>query len=311
MYHVRDGIFGLAVGDAMGVPTESYKREALLEKPVIKMTPKVSAGIPKGAWSDDTSLTLATIDALSKSGINYTAMADNYVRWFTSNHFCSINESFGIGKTTLKALVRYTQRLEEAYECGSDSEEDCGNGSLKRIIPIAYYFVAHKESDRKILEVVKKTSSITHANEIVICGCYIYVRLVMNLLKGNNKVSALEQVKRLDFSFFSKATVNKYKRILSSDITKLTIDEIKTTSYVVDTLETAIWCFLKADSYQKCAIATTNIGGDTKTIGSLAGALSGIFYGYNNIPIVMLEGLRKKEYIENICEQYEMYLKRL
>ena len=61
MYHVRDGVIGLAIGDAMGVPTEGNKREILLAKPVVKMLPKISAGIPKGAWSDNTSLSIATI----------------------------------------------------------------------------------------------------------------------------------------------------------------------------------------------------------------------------------------------------------
>lgn len=311
MYHVKDGVIGLAVGDAMGVPTEYYSREDLLEKPVVKMSPKISAGIPKGAWSDDTSLTIATIDAITKGGINYTAMADNFVRWFTANQFCSINESFGIGSTTLKSLVRYTQRLEESYECGGDTIEDNGNGSIMRILPIAYYFVARKDTDKRIFEVVKRTSSITHAHEISICGCYIYVRLVMNLLRGNNKFSALNQVKKIDYSMFSKQTLNVYKRILMADISSLEIEEIKSTGYIVDTLEAAIWCFLKSNSYKECVLATTNIGGDTDTIGAIAGALAGIFYGYNNIPKDMLADLRKKDYLEDICENYEMYLKRL
>jgi ADP-ribosylglycohydrolase len=311
MYHVRDGIIGLAVGDAMGVPTEYYSREDLLDKPVIKMSPKISAGIPKGAWSDDTSLTIATMDAITKSGINYTAMADNFVRWFTTNQFCSINESFGIESTTLKSLVRYTQRMEEAYECGGNTEDDNGNGSLMRILPIAYYFIARKDTDKRIFEVVKRTSSITHAHEISVCGCYIYVRLAMNLLRGNNKFAALNQVRKLDYNMFSKTTLNVYKRILIEDISALTIDDIRTTNNVVDTLEAAIWCFLKSNSYKECVLATTNIGGDTDTIGSVSGALAGIFYGYNNIPKDMLNDLRKREYLEDICEYFEAYLKRL
>lgn len=311
MYHVRDGIIGLAVGNAMGVPTEFLKRDVLLEKPIIKMTPKISAGIPKGAWSDDTSLTIASIDAMTKGGINYTAMADNFVRWFTANQFCSINESFGIGSTTLKSLVRYTQRLEEAYECGADTIKDIDNGSLKRILPIAYYFVARKDTDKRIYEVVKRTSSITHAHEIVICGCYIYVRFAMNLLKGNNKFSAYNQMRKLDYSMFSKQTLNLYKRILIEDINILEIDDIKSSGYIVDTLEASLWCFLKSNNYKECVIATTNIGEDTDTIGAIAGALAGIFYGYNNIPKDMLVDLRKREYLEELCEYFELYLKRL
>ena len=311
MYHVKDGVLGEAIGDAMGVPTEFARRENLLEKPVLKMVPRIRDGIPKGAWSDDTSLTIATMDALSKSGLNYTAMADNFVRWFTANQFCSINESFGIGKTTLKALVRYTQHLEEPYECGLNSMQDNGNGSLIRILPIAYYCLVQRCNDKKILEIVKRTSSITHAHEISICGCYIYVRYVMNLLRGNNKFSALSQVRGLDYSSFSVDTLEKYDRVLNADFMKLTIDDIRSTGYVVDTLEAALWCFLQSNSFKECVIATTNIGGDTDSIGAVAGAMAGIFYGYNNIPKEYLEALRKREYLEKVCDDYEFYLRRI
>lgn len=311
MYHVKDGVMGLAIGDAMGVPTEFSKREDLLEKPVLKMIPRIRDGIPKGAWSDDTSLTIATMDAITKSGINYTAIADNFVRWFTMNQFCSINESFGIGKTTLKALVRYTQHLEEPYECGLTDMKDNGNGSLMRILPIAYYCLVQRCTDKKILEIVKRTSSITHGHEISICGCYIYVRYVMNLLRGNNKFSALAQVRSLDYSAFSADTLERYHRVFEADFMKLTIDDIRSSGYIVDSLEAALWCFLQSNTFKECVIATTNIGGDTDSIGAIAGALAGIFYGYNNIPKEYLENLRKRDYLERICEDYEFYLRRL
>ncbi len=311
MYHVKDGIFGLAIGDAFGIPTEYNKREDLLEKPVLKMMPRIRDGIPKGAWSADTSLTLATMDAITKSGINYTAMADNFVRWFTANQFCSINESFGIGKTTLKALVRYTQHLEEPYECGLSGIRDNGNGSLARILPIAYYCLVHRLPEKKIVEIVKRTSSITHAHEVSICGCYIYVRYVMNLLRGNNKFSALAQVRSLDYSMFQVETLEVYQRVLYADFMKLSIDDIRTTGYIVDSLEAALWCFLQSSTFKECVIATTNIGGDTNSIGAIAGALAGIFYGYTNIPKEYLENIRKREYLEKMCDDYEFYLRRL
>ena len=311
MYHVRDGIIGLAVAEAMGVPTESIKREDLLAKPVVKMMPKISNGIPKGAWSSGTSMTIATMDAISKNGLNYTSIADNFVRWFTTNKYCSINESFSIENTTLKALVRYTQHMDEAYECGSDDYYDNGNDALARILPVAYYFSVYKDTDKNIYEVVKRVSSITHAHEISILGCYIYVRFVMLLLKGNNKFSAFNKVKNLDYSMFKKSSLDEYSRLLVADITDLEIEEIKNTSYIVDTLEAAIWCFLKSDSYKECVIATTNIGGDTDTIGAVAGALAGISYGYGNIPKTYLEDLRKKDYLIELCENFETYLRRM
>ena len=311
MYHVRDGIIGLAIAEALGVPTESNHREDLLEKPVTKMIPKISSGIPKGAWGPGTSMAIATMDAISKQGINYTAIADNFVKWFTTNKFCSISESFGIENTTLKALVRYTQHMDEAYECGSDDYYDNGNDALARILPVAYYFSVHKDTDKNIYDVVKKVASITHAHEISVLGCYIYVRFAMFLLKGNNKFSALNKVKSLDYSMFKKNSLDEYSRILVANITDLEIEEIKSTSYIVDTLEAAIWCLLKSDSYKECAIATTNIGGDTDTIGAVAGGLAGIVYGFGNIPKNYLDDLRKKDYLIELCENYETFLRRM
>jgi len=311
MYHVRDGILGLAIGNAMGVPTTNNSREDLLEKPVTKMVPRIRDGVPKGAWSDSTSLTIATMSAISISGIDCQVIADNFVKWFTTNQFCSMKESFGIGETTLKALVHYTQHIEKAEECGLDGIMDNGNGSLIRMLPIAYYAVAKKCSDKEVVEVVRKVSSITHAHEISICGCYIYVRYVMCLLKGINKFSALNQIKGLDYSMFTKTTLDCYHRILKEDIHELEIDDIQSTAYIVDSLEASLWCFLQSASFKECVIATTNIGEATDSIGAIAGSLAGIFYGYANIPSKYLDDLKKLEYLEDCCNNYESYLKRL
>ncbi len=311
MYHVRDGLIGLAIGNAMGVPTESSSRDDLLEKPVVKMMPRIRDGIPKGAWSDSTSLTIATMDAIINKGIDYTEIADNFVRWFTANQFCSMKEAFDVGETTLKALVSYTQHLERAEECGLSGVQDNGSGSLIRMLPIAYYLVASKASERDILEIVRNVSSITHSHEISICGCYIYVRYLMLLLRGNNKFSALTKVRGLDYSIFSKETVDCYHRILKGDITSLTIDDVQSSAYIVDTLESSLWCFLQSSNYKECVIATTNIGNSTAAIGAIAGSCAGVFYGSANIPKSLLEDLRKRDYLESLCDKFEDYLRKL
>ena len=60
----RDGIIGLAIGDAMGVPVEFVEREKLMNNPVTEMLERGSHNQPKGTWSDYTSLTLATMDSI-------------------------------------------------------------------------------------------------------------------------------------------------------------------------------------------------------------------------------------------------------
>ncbi len=311
MYRVKEGIIGCAIADALGTITKNQDRNYLLEHPVLKMGPCIKKGLPKGTWGDSTSLMLAVTSAITKKGLNYDYIAENCVSWFTSNKFCAVNESFGIGKTTLKSLIRFTQREHKAYDCGESSINDNGNSSLKMMLPLIYYFHANKESKEKTYDAIKKLCSITHRHEISICACYIYVHYLLFLLNGNNKYAAIKKIKTIDYSMFSNNTLKFFSRILVGNIYELDIDEIKSSSFVVDTLECVLWCFIKSDNYKDCIIATTNIGGDTSAIGALAGAIAGIYYGTNKIPKDWYENVRKKDYLIDISEKYERYLRLL
>lgn len=309
MYRVKEGIIGSAIGDALGTTTKGQAREYLLEHPVLKMTPCIKKGIPKGAWGDSTSLMVATTYAITKRGLDYDYIAENCVSWFTSNRFCSVGESFGIGQTTLKSLIRFTQRQKSATECGEGLIKDNGNSALKMVLPLAYYFIANKETKENVYTTIKNVCSITHRHEISICACYIYVHYAMFLLNGNNKFAAIKKLKTLDYSMFSNNTLEYFSRILVGNLSELDIDEINSTSFVVDTLESIIWCFIKSDNYKDCIIATTNIGDDTSSIGALTGALAGIYYGTNKIPKDWYDNVRRKDYLTTISEEFETYLR--
>ena len=309
MYRVKEGIMGYAIGDALGMPTKGQNREYLLEHPTYKMSPSIGKGLPKGAWTDSTSLMLATTNAITKKGLNYNFIAENCVSWFTSNKYSSVCESFGIGKTTLKALIRYTKREKNAYECGEDGFENNGNSSLKMMLPIAYYFMANKATKEDVYDTISKVCSITHKHSISICACYIYVHYLMFILNGENKYIALKKLKSIDYSMFSNSTLEYFSRILIGNLAELSIDEISASSFIVDTLECVIWCFIMSDNYKDCIIATTNIGNDTSTIGALTGALAGIYYDTNKIPKDWIQDLRKKELLIQISENFEKYLR--
>ena len=45
-----------------------------------------------------------------------------------------------------------------------------------------------------------------------------------------------------------------------------------------------MWIFMNAQHYKEAIIASTNIGGDTDTIGSIVGSMAGIYYGFESIP---------------------------
>ena len=187
MIDSRDGIIGLAIGDAMGVPIEFFKREDLLNNPVTTMIGEQSHFVPKGSWSDDTSLNLALIDSINnKKCIDLYDISRNFIEWGENGKYTPNGKMFGIGRTTLKAIARMERGDIELEKCGGDTESENGNGSLMRILPVAYYCFSKKYDDNEVYDLVKRISSLTHAHEISIMGCYIYVKFALDLLDGKD-----------------------------------------------------------------------------------------------------------------------------
>ncbi len=81
--------------------------------------------------------------------------------------------------------------------------------------------------------------------------------------------------------------------------------EIKSSGYVVDTLEASVWCLLNSESYSECVLKAVNLGGDTDTVGAVAGGLAGLWYGYDDIPKEWLDVIVKKEWIEEMCQSFD------
>jgi len=305
MLDSKNGIIGLAIGDAMGVPLEFCFRDKLQENLTTEMIGYRSHNMPKGTWSDDTSMTLATIEAINKSGkIVPNDIADNFVKWIENAEFTPQNKVFGVGRTCLKAISNYKVKRSNAEECGECNDYSNGNGSLMRILPLVYYCYANNMNDYDILSTVTLVSSITHRNQISIMGCYIYVLFGIELLKGKAPKESYNIIKIKDYSMFSESCQNQYERILKQNIDTFEMDAIKSTGYVVDTLEATLWVLLTTENYNSAVIKAINLGNDTDTIGACVGGLAGIYYGIDNINLSWKRDLIKYEYIERLCDKF-------
>ena len=86
MKKIVDGIVGFAIGDALGVPVEFKSREQLKENPIKDMIGYGTYNMPAGTWSDDTSMTLATIHSIIEKGaIDWTSITPDFV-----NDYCKL-----------------------------------------------------------------------------------------------------------------------------------------------------------------------------------------------------------------------------
>lgn len=288
MNKIYDAVMGLVVGDALGVPVEFKARDTFH---VDDMIGYGTYNQPPGTWSDDSSLTLATMESIiRKGGIDPADMMNNFsVEWYYKGEFTPYGKVFDIGGTTEAAIRRFNSGI-EPLKCGLNHYKHNGNGSLMRILPLALM--------PSSLHAVDEVSSLTHSHEISKRACRLYVGTAEQLLKGASLWEVIG---------CSGIWVKEFDRI--SKIYKVNRDEIRSTGYVVETLEAALWCVYHTSSYRDCVLTAVNLGGDTDTIAAVAGGLAGIVYGCggeSGIPDEWIAQIARKDWISDLCERFRL-----
>ncbi len=312
----KDMLIGFAVGDAYGVPYEFLSRkeigpilsdEMLGNDTPMNFKSRWSDYIPKGAWSDDTSMLVATMAAIcdSKGKLNYTKIMDNFVDWMYHAKYTSINQTFGIGNIVYNSVSRYMDG-ESALKCGGTGIRDNGNGSLMRILPISLYCIYNGLDDDAICEVVSKGSSLTHAHEISKMSCVIYTFFLQKILEKRDKYEAFDYAISKDYSvWFSEETIRNFNKLLNDSFKEIDAKDIRESGYVLDTLEATIYSILKNNNYKDTIQCAVKLGYDTDTVAGITGSIAGAMYGMDSIPENWIKDLKKKKYLENMAELFD------
>ena len=334
----KSGIFGLVVADALGVPYEFTSRRFCENNPMTDMIGFGTYRQVPGTWSDDSSLALATVDGLTyslnsnkdKIGeegsdldilgiIDYEDIMEKFASWFYDAEYTPHGDVFDYGGTTASGIYNFKDGC-EAILSGGVSSSDNGNGSLMRILPIAYfiYFLSRKYSfslDDQ-MKAIHNLSSLTHRHRRSQMACGIYVLIAIELLKNafeeDNKSNLSELI---EYGIQSakeyyctndafKKELHHFERILYEDLQSLPKNYIRGRGYVVASLEASLWCLLNNDSYNGTALAAVNLGEDTDTTAAIAGGLAGIYYGYDDIPRHWLDQIAKFDYIDGLIDDF-------
>ena len=88
-----------------------------------------------------------------------------------------------------------------------------------------------------------------------------------------------------------------------AEFAKLTDSDIKSSGYVVSSLEAAVWCATNTSDYRSCVLKAVNLGSDTDTVAAIAGGIAGLYYGYDDIPEKWKSLIAKREWIERLCRE--------
>gem|GEM_PF-120010 len=308
---IQDALLGVAVGDALGVPFEFCTSDQMKKNPAKEMIGYGRYNVPAGTWSDDSSLTFCLAESLVK-GYDLADIGTNFLKWKEENYWTATGVVFDIGITTSRAIT-YLKRIlrNKEYEELTllkylGDEYDNGNGSLMRIMPLLFYIKGKDISEQ--FEIIRNVSALTHRHIRAAMCCLIYLRLAEHLLNGKDKVASYQLMQQEILTFwksidFSANESKLFVRLIENDIRDLPYEELKSGGYVMESIETSIWCFLQRDTYREVVLTAINLGHDTDTTAAIAGGLAGFYYGAVSIPNDWLASIARLEDIMALGDQ--------
>lgn len=290
---IKSAICGLVVGDALGVPVEFKTREYLEENPVTGMMGHGTYDQPKGTWSDDTSLTLATMQSIvNKNAIDLEDIMNEFLLYVEESKYCQY-EVFDYGNTTIEAIIRFKSGF-PIGECGGRGDMDNGNGSLMRILPLAFIpGITYKE--------IEEVSGLTHAHPKSKISCVLYVEIAKSMLENDLEIS--EHIKGACEKIREHYSDSDYLKDFE-DIFEMDFDVREGRSYVIKTLEAVLYCLLETENYRDAVLKAVNLGRDTDTVAAITGGLAGIYYGYDGIPPEWIADIPQMDYVFKLCDDY-------
>ncbi|BCS23220.1 ADP-ribosylglycohydrolase family protein [Aspergillus puulaauensis] len=311
---IKGSIFGVAVVDALGGPVEFHARGSF--EPVTDFQHNATFGVPPGTWTDDTSMTLCLAKSLIDSKGQFVAQAAirNYIEWHENGYLSATDNCFDVGIGTTRALKIWKTYFEQSpgvkkddpvgHEGGQPAidkalkrEYSCGNGSLMRISPIG--LVYFRDMDEALYNAAA-SSNATHPYPTCAECCVIYTKLIVRALNGASKEDLAQEVVSTEFKDTKlKQQLSRYTSLQDWQATDE--DVIKSSGYVVSTLDAALWSFFTTSTFESGALRAVNLGDDADTVGAVYGGLAGAFYGLGAIPSGWVAGLQKREVVDEIA----------
>jgi ADP-ribosyl-[dinitrogen reductase] hydrolase len=295
-------LLGTAVGDAVGLRREGLSsRRAMRLYGGLPLEPSLIFG--RGFCSDDTEHTVMVGRALAQSGGNSSGferlLAQQLKKWL-------LTAPAGIGLSTLRACIR----LVLGFGSKRSGVYSAGNGPAMRSALIGVCAT----SERQLTEIVAASTRLTHTDPRADEGAHLVARAARLGLEE----SGIEPIQFL-FAAASTATDSELRTILgaaaqaladgktSSDFAKSQGWSRGISGYVNHTVPAALYCWARwPNDFRRCVEDAVLLGGDTDTVGAIAGGVCGANLGNDAIPRSWIERLaewpRTVEWMQRLAE---------
>lgn len=291
----RGILFGLACGDALGRPVE-FKSASEISAEHGRLDEMAGHGTwnqPAGTITDDTEQALCIARSLVECGeFDPEDIADRFVAWYDSN-------PFDIGNMTRRSIgaLKQGQSWDEAgRDVWKESPEgaNAGNGSVMRCPPLA---LAYPDDSDRLVQTSRESSFITHADERCTYGCAVLNLTIAGLLRdGDGPLGTALTTVRSDAP---EELLTALEPLADGE----ELDELSTSGYVIHSLQTALHDGLNEESAEEAIVTAVNRGGDTDTIGAIAGAVAGARFGASELPDRWLAAIDETNELEHLATQ--------
>ncbi|WP_438448044.1 ADP-ribosylglycohydrolase family protein [Gorillibacterium sp. sgz5001074] len=277
---IRGGLFGVAVGDALGGTTE-FLSEREIRASHGYLTEITGGGVWRlepGEVTDDTMMTLCVAEGLLDNPSEpMEAIGLRFLEWYRSR-------PKDVGNIIRHVLEQYEGSwFEAAFLADQDLGQSGGNGSLMRCLPAALLYPSGEEVER----VSRLQSKMTHYDERCNEACILYNRMAFRLLQGEELKAVVRE----------EIAGTAYEDVLHAG------PRCEPSGFVVHTFRWVLDHLLQAESFEEVVQRAANLGGDSDTIGAIAGGLAGVYYGYDGIPARYTAAILIKERLEETARR--------
>lgn len=259
---IKGGLFGAAVGDALGGTTEFMSRSEI-KLAHGYLTEIVGGGVWRlepGEVTDDTMMALCVAEGiLDNPDEPMGAIGERFRSWYASR-------PKDVGNIIRHVLEIYEgDWFQAAFLADQDLGQSAGNGALMRCLPVALAYPDLRDVER----VSRMQSKMTHYDERSNEACELYNRIAFRILNENADLRE---------AIGSEIRGSEYESILTEQ------PGCEPSGFVVHTMRWALHLALTSESYEEVVQRAANEGGDSDTIAAIAGGLAGVYYGYGAIP---------------------------
>lgn len=293
------GLYGLLIGDAVGVPYEFHAATELPPLEQLEIVPpddfaRAHVNVPVGTWSDDGAQALCLLESLIECGqMNLTDFAKRLWSWYDQGLWAVDGHVFDIGIQTRAALHTFHAGT-SPEQAGNIYPNGKGNGALMRVLSLALW---HQGTDEQLVQDAHTQSLVTHAHLVNQVACALYCLWVREGAKDVTMEQAYNIAVHKLRIIYGEGTPERNE--LEWSIRPDDEPVSKGSGYVVETLR-SVRIAVKESSYEQVVKKAISLGDDTDTNAAIAGGLYGVKVGLSGIPQRWYKQLRGKEEVEKL-----------